>query len=285
MDKITTSVKWVDAQWVKSNLDSSLLVLDIQPDIHDYIKEHIPGAVYFNENHFRAYKKNLPALYTPQACIVQLLGQVGLSQNQPVLIYSSNGGFSEKGDGLEQSMAAYSLCRFGHSPICILNGGLQSWIDAGFPLSKEFPLVQSTSIKLNINNDLQINYSQLLEKKDQSNTVLVDVRPRSVYQGEALWSKPGHIPGAINLPWRMLTAHNNPRLIRSVNFISELAHSHNITADKSIILYCGTGREATTAFLIFKYLLNYPDVKIYEGSFTEWVSIPGNPTVSGPHPY
>jgi thiosulfate/3-mercaptopyruvate sulfurtransferase len=51
-----------------------------------------------------------------------------------------------------------------------------------------------------------------------------------------------------------------------------------------VVCSCGTGREATNEFLIFRYLLGYPRVRLYEGSFTDWISRPGNPTVTGPDP-
>lgn len=285
MNNLLPSVSWVDASWLKNHLEQDITILDVQPDIHDYIKEHIPGAVYFNEDHLRAYHNNLPSHYIPQQCLQQLLQSVGLHKNKSVAVYGSNGRFSGKGDGLEQTMVAYSLARFGHSNILILNGGLESWIDAGFPLSKQYPQVSISEYHPSVKNDLFVNYNQFMEIKDSHDTILIDVRPRSVYQGAGLWEKPGHIPGAINLPWRLLMDHNNPRMLRVETTIKELALSRGASPDKTIILYCGTGREATAAFLVFKYVLSYPKVKLYEGSFTEWVTYPQNQTVTGAKPY
>lgn len=284
MNKITSAISWIDAAWLKSNIDSSITILDVQPDIHDYIKEHIPGSVYFNENHLRAYQGNLPSQYSPSQCIQQLLQQAGIQQGKPVVIYGSDGGFSGHGDGLEQPMVAYSLARFGHSKILLLNGGLKSWIDAGNELSKDYPQVPVSDFQVSLNSDLFVTYNQFTELKEVKDTILIDVRPRSVYQGDALWSKPGHIPGAINLPWRVLMSHDNPRLMRSEPELKELTSARGATPEKTIILYCGTGREATAAFLVFKYMLNYPKVKLFEGSFTEWVSHKENHTVTGTHP-
>jgi thiosulfate/3-mercaptopyruvate sulfurtransferase len=182
-------------------------------------------------------------------------------------------------------MVAYSLTRFGHSNVLVLDGGLKSWIDAGYPLTKGYPEISVSEFHPSLNSDLFVNYNQFLEIKDSPDTALIDVRPRSVYQGPGLWEKPGHIPGAINLPWRVLMDHDNPYLLRSLSTITELAHSRGALPDKNVILYCGTGREATSAFLVFKYYLKYPRVKLYEGSFTEWVTYPQNPTVTGPKPF
>ena len=260
-------------------------MIDTQPDVHDFIKEHIPEAVYFNENHFRTFQINQPTHYSPPDCIQSLFRSMGLPSDTPVVVYSGNGGFSGWGDGLEQTMTAYSLARFGVQTIYLLNGGIEAWVQEGYELSKDFPRKERSTVSVSVQHDLFITYHQLLEEKDSSGTLLIDVRPRAVYEGKSLWNKQGHIPGAINLPWRLFFDHNNPRLLRTEEFIRELAEEQNAYPDKQIILYCGTGREATAAFLVFKHLLNYPTVKLYEGSFTEWCSFPENSTVIGPHPY
>ncbi len=284
MNNLNQNISWIDASWLKSHLEE-VTILDVQPDIHDYIMEHIPGAVYFNENHLRFFHHKLPSHYIPAQCLQQFLQSAGLQKDKTAVIYGSHGRFSKKGDGLEQSMMAYTLARFGHPDILVLNGGLKSWIDAGYPLTKEYPTISVSEYNLSLNSDLFFNYNQFIEIKDSPDTALIDVRPRSVYQGSGLWEKSGHIPGAKNLPWRLLMDPDNPYLLRSKPTISELAISRGASPDKNVILYCGTGREATSAFLVFKYFLNYPHVKLYEGSFTEWVSYPQNPTVTGPKPY
>jgi thiosulfate/3-mercaptopyruvate sulfurtransferase len=76
----------------------------------------------------------------------------------------------------------------------------------------------------------------------------------------------------------------NKRLLKSEEEIQSILKEHDITRDKNVICYCGTGREATSEFLIFKWYLKYPKTKIYEGAFIEWVSHPENPTVTGKNP-
>ncbi|NLG17128.1 MAG: sulfurtransferase [Fibrobacter sp.] len=279
------NVEWINPKWLNENLHNpDLSIIDCQPDVHDYIKAHIEGAVYFNENHLRAFSGNLPTHYSPPECIANLFSLAGLKSDKSIAVYGGNGVFSKTGDGLEQSMIAYSLARFGSSHILILDGGLEKWTQEGFNTSKEFPGTSPSDFKLSIQNDLFLTYKQFCEIRNNKNTTVVDVRPRVIYEGRAMWSKPGHIPGAVNLPWRVLMNHDNPRLLRPRPQIEELLQTRKVFPDKSVILYCGTGREATSAFLVLKYLLNYPDVKIFEGSFTEWCTHPENPTTTGPGP-
>lgn len=120
--------------------------------------------------------------------------------------------------------------------------------------------------------------------KNKDDVMLLDARPPAMYEGQAVWIKPGHIPGAVNLPWANLMTEDNSRLLKPEDEIKEILKEKGISKDKTIICSCGTGREATNEFLLFKSFLGYPDVKIYEGSFTEWTSFPDNPTKTGPKP-
>ena len=281
----SSTLKWIDPQWLKSNLDSlKPSIIDCQPEVYDYIKGHIPGAVYINEQHFRHYSKNLPTVFSSVNMIENLLSSASISNSRPLVVYGSNGLSTNCGDGLEQSMVAYSLVRYGHKDVYLLDGGLEKWISEGLELISDYPEVPQTEFVPLVKSELFVNYKQLLELINYPGVALVDVRPRTVYEGQGIWPKPGHIPGAVSLPWRVLMDHDNPRLLRPDPQIKELANTRGITPDKTVILYCGTGREATSAFLIFKYLLDYPNVAIYEGSFTEWCQYPQNKTVTGPNP-
>jgi thiosulfate/3-mercaptopyruvate sulfurtransferase len=76
----------------------------------------------------------------------------------------------------------------------------------------------------------------------------------------------------------------NPRLLKPMDEIGVILAENGVGRDKEIICTCGTGREATNEFLLLRFYLDYPRVRIYEGSFTEWSSHPENETVTGPDP-
>ena len=76
----------------------------------------------------------------------------------------------------------------------------------------------------------------------------------------------------------------NPKLMKSDEELMQLISKFNIAPDKTLLIYCGTGREATNEFLFFKFYLGHELVRIYEGSFTEWSSHPENATVTGENP-
>lgn len=280
----STSIEYVNVDWLKSNL-STYPILDFQPDVHDYIKEHIPAAVYINEQHFRCFIDNQPAALVPPQIIETILAQAGLNNSTPVVVYSGQGRFSHQGDGLEQTMAAYTLARFGHNQIYILNGGIDSWIEAGCELDQKFPVVKKSNYTATIQTDFFVNYQKFMELRNDPQSVVIDIRPNSIYQGKSIWRKPGHIPGAINLPWRNFTSQSNALLLRPEQQIKDMINEKNINPSQTIILYCGTGREATCAFIVFKFVMNFPNVKIFEGSFTEWCTYENNESVTGPNPF
>ena len=271
-------VKWVDTQWLMDHAtDEDLMILDAQPNVHDYIKAHIPGAIYMNEGLLRVPKNGLPAQYVPETVIEPLFRRVGLEADRPVVVYTGKGLFSEWGNGLEQTMMAYTLARFGHKNVYVLDGGFEQWMQDEGPISQVFPEVTESNFGVEVQREYFVAYDAFRTLKDRENVILLDARPANVYEGQGPWIKPGHIPGAINVPWKVFMTDENPRKLRPDDEIQAILDEHEITPDKTVICSCGTGREATNEFLLFKWYLGFPKVKIYEGSFTEWSSYPKTP--------
>ncbi|MFW5868589.1 MAG: sulfurtransferase, partial [Armatimonadota bacterium] len=167
--------------------------------------------------------------------------------------------------------------------VWLLDGGIDTWKHEGREMSQDYPECPGSSFDVEVQEDFYITTDEVKKVKDQDDVILLDARPPEMYEGQAVWPKPGHIPGAVNLPWKKFFHEENTRLLRSDDEIQSLVDEHGITKDHHVICSCGTGREATAEFTIFKYLLDFPHVKIYEGSFTEWCHL-DLPTVTGPNP-
>jgi thiosulfate/3-mercaptopyruvate sulfurtransferase len=278
-------VKWVSPEWLEGHLlDEDIMILDVQPNIHDYIQEHIPGAVYMNEGLLRVPSRGLPGKYVPPEAVEANFRRVGLKPDLPVVVYTGVGPFKGWGDGLEQTMVAYTLARFGHDRVHVLDGGIDRWKAEGRGLSQLFPQVEGSDFVVHVHQEYFVEYDEFHGKKDGDEVILLDARPPEVYAGQGPWMKPGHIPGAINVPWKRFMDDENPRLLKSDDEIQTILDEHGIVPEKTIICSCGTGREATNELLLFKWYLGFPKVEIYEGSFTEWCSYPENPTVTGKSP-
>ncbi len=281
----TGPVKLVSTKWLADHLtDKKLVILDVQPNIHDYILEHIPGAIYLNEGLFRTYEGYLPAVWVRPEIAKSALGNAGIDRSTPVVVYTAVGGFKKWGDGLEQTMVAYTLARYGAKEVYILDGGLDQWKKEKRPISQDYPKVAKKRFSPSIRKDFYVTYMEFLKIKDRKDVIVLDARPAGVYEGQGPWRVPGHIPGAVNLPWASLMDDTNKALLKPEKEVADILKKHNVTPDKTIICTCGTGREATNEFNLLAGYLGFKNVKLYEGSFTEWVQIPGNPTVTGKEP-
>ena len=281
-------VRWVSTEWLAGHLtDPGLQIIDSQPNIHDYIRGHIPGALFVEENHWRS-SRDRPGVFLPPEVAELLLRRLGIRAEDPVVVTSSSGPLSVCttyiGDGLEQTMLAYTLARYGHRRVYILDGGVDKWQEEGRPLSQTFPKVTESGFRVQLRKDFIIEYGELKAVKDRPDVMLLDARPAAAYEGQGPWIKPGHIPGAVSLPWKSLMDPKNAKLLKPGDEIRAILAGKEITPDKTIICSCGTGREATNEFCLFRYYLKYPKVKLYEGSFTEWTMYPENPVVTGKNP-
>jgi thiosulfate/3-mercaptopyruvate sulfurtransferase len=112
----------------------------------------------------------------------------------------------------------------------------------------------------------------------------VDVRSPKEFTGEILAppeyptehaQRGGHIPGAANIPWAQ--AVNDDGTFKSAEELTKIYHAKGITPDKEIISYCRIGERSSHTWFVLKYLLGYPNVKNYDGSWTEWGNMIDNP--------
>jgi len=283
------TVKWVSTEWLEQHLnDKNLMILDCQPNIHEYIQDHIPGAVYWHEGLFRIHEAAIPTRWIPAEAAQILFRTLGLDPAKPIVVYSSGGPLSTCttfiGDGLEQTMVAYTLVRYGHKNVYVLDGGWEKWKEEKRPLTREYGVTKPSKFTVKLHDEFFIGYDEFRKIKDQPGTVLLDARPAAFYEGQGPWIKPGHIPGAISLPWKSLMDDKNKKSLKPVDQLESLVRAVGATPDKKVICSCGTGREATNEFILFRWYLGYPNVRIYEGSFTEWVAYKDNPVVTGKSP-
>ena len=277
------TVQKVTTDWLEDQLASEedLRIIDGQPNVHDYIAGHIPTAIYFNENVLRVTKHGLPAVYAPEDLLQAAFQRIGVSKDSMIVVYSGKGAFKGWGDGLEQSMLAYSFARFGLNSIFVLDGGIDKWKKEQKPLTQSFPRFQDSTFLVTPRLEYTVSMDEVKDLKQKDNVILLDARSANFYNGtEGPWIRNGHIPDAVNLPWKRFMDDANPYLLKDIKQIKSILKDHDISKEKNIICSCGTGREATAEFVLLKWYLNYPNVKIYEGSYTEWTAYPSNPVVS-----
>ena len=227
-------VKWISTEWLAEHQnDSDLMILDIQPNVHDYIMGHLSNAIYLNEGFLRSSWNRLPSMFVSPEAIQPIFNRTGLDPNKPVVIYSGAGRYSKctagLGDGLEQTMMAYSLIRFGHNKVYILDGGIEKWKGEGRELTKVFPNWEPSDFKVQVQKEYFVEYEEFKKMKDREDVILFDARPFDSYREGGLWIMKGHIPGAISLPWRSLMTKDNARLLKSDEELQAIVGKFNIT--------------------------------------------------------
>ncbi len=112
---------------------------------------------------------------------------------------------------------------------------------------------------------------------------LVDVRSPAEFTGEILappglpetCQRGGHIPGAKSIPWGK--ACNEDGTFKSPDDLRQLYGGAGVTPDRPVIAYCRIGERSSHTWFVLKHLLGYPDVKNYDGSWTEWGNLVGAP--------
>jgi thiosulfate/3-mercaptopyruvate sulfurtransferase len=166
-------------------------------------------------------------------------------------------------------MIAYLLERLGHSDIAIVDGGWRDY-SAGQKASQEYPQYKLARYD-NLDNRAVRATLDDVKASIGKGVRFIDARPAETYRGETkIWIRNGHIPGAVNLPWKTLVEENNTHKLKPVAALKAAFESRGIKETDDIIVYCGTSREASLEYLVLKHILKFPKVRLYEGSWAEY---------------
>jgi len=199
----------------------------------------------------------------------ELLGSRGMTEETNLVLY-------DDGAGYYAAYVYWLLTYYGHSQQRLLDGGLSRWLDRGFPTtdaSESFPRVQYTA---------RGEFDHVRAYRDDAvraltkDTVLLDVREASAFRGEAddendlsaSANTKGHIPGATNIPLDRLLDDDGGFASRSD--LEDIFADTGVTGDREIIVYCGVGAQSALGWFVLSELLGYPNVKNYDGSWSEW---------------
>ncbi|HNT01989.1 MAG TPA: sulfurtransferase, partial [Candidatus Saccharicenans sp.] len=201
----------------------------------------------------------------PVDVLVRLLGELGIEQKTLIIIYTEVNNY-------RATYLAWALDYINHNRWAILAGGFNGWKGDGRPISRDYPAIKKTSYnkKLEPNDRVRASLEEV-KNRPPDRTVLLDARPPEMYSGErGSWKRNGHIPGAINLFWASFLKEDGSW--KDIDLIRNNLKAMGLTSDKTIILYCGQGLMASHTYLTLKYILKFPEVKIFDGSFNEWSS-------------
>jgi thiosulfate/3-mercaptopyruvate sulfurtransferase len=272
------SVEFVPPAWVAEHAnDPNLRILDVRLNPFDYFAGHIPNAIHIADSTFRGPNGSLPVQYWEVAKLQSLFTQAGITDDSKILIYSDGRDF------LGATMVAYLLERSGHANVAVLDGGFAGYKTSQLPITKEFPKYEPGIFTIRDDDSIRVTLDQVKSLIGQPGVVFIDPRPPELFAGEQdIWIRNGHIPGAKNIPWPTFTVGEaNFHQLKPLSEIRQILADRNITPNNDIIVTCSTGREATLQYNVLKHLLGYPQVRVYEGSWTEYSSHPELPIETG----
>ena len=246
-----------------------LQIIDIRSP-EDYAAGHIPGARSAPYGQWRGPANN-PGQLADDAYFQQLTRELGLTDQQPIVVYSS--GVDETDFGAA-ARVYWTLKYLGLTDLSVLNGGFQQWQKAKQSIASDTTEQQASELTVQINPKLVIFKDELLDKITQQDTSyqLLDARPPLFYQGQVkapTASTGGTIATAQNIPFGQWFNQDDTR-IRPVAEIKELVRSQGLDQAQETVSFCNTGHWAATNWFVLSELAGLKDVRMYPASLAEW---------------
>jgi thiosulfate/3-mercaptopyruvate sulfurtransferase len=268
----------VDAAWLAQNLDA-VVVLDVRGLQADpgYQTEHIPGSVDapYGQAPWRVTRNGVPGMSPPVRYLEALLGRLGISNRDHVVIVTLGESAAEFGSA---TRVYWELKLLGHEKLSILNGGYRAWQAAGYSVERGMSQPEPTSYRANYQPRLVATAEQVLAAIE-AGTPLIDARDRTYYLGERkirLAARYGTIAGARNVPTGSYTVDGSGVFIDSATGAA-LWSEAGIPTQGEQITFCNTGHLASLAWFTAYELLGNKEARLYDGSLAEWSANPALP--------
>lgn len=262
-----------DAKALIENSDKSKrpIVLDTRGGYKDYFRGHLPTAHHINFDTLRGTDQGVPVQYLPDDLTKVLLLRAGADSSRTHLIYAT-GDKLPNDEILSASMVAHVLEKFGVKDIKIVDGGVAEWTKQGLATTQEYFGNPAGKLDTPVVPEVAANIDDVKAHVGKEGNLLIDARPLNEFRGEDdVWLRKGHIPGAISFHWARLMESDNTHKFKPVDEVKADLAKAGITPDKNIICYCGTSREGSLLRFYLKYVANYPNVRLYEGAWKEYV--------------
>ncbi len=260
----------VETSWVAEHLnDPQIRIIEADEDVLLYELGHLPGAVKLDWH--VDVQDPISRDFINQEGFEQLLGNWGIDDNTTIILYGDRNNW----------YACYTFWLFqmyGHRNMKVMNGGRQKWEAEKRPLTKEIQHHPSQTYHAQpLDESIRAYREDVHSGLKDPNRRLIDVRSPQEFTGELLHmvnypqegaQRGGHIPTAKNIPWA--TAAKPDGTFKSAEELRQIYYDKDITPDKDVISYCRIGERSAHTWFALTYLLGYPRIRNYDGSWTEW---------------
>ena len=268
-----------DTETVAKNLSNKLVKIvevDYDPE-NAYRQGHIQGAslIWWKRDINDPITRDI----VNKAQFEDLMSRNGITPDSEVILYGDfNNWFA--------AFVFWIFKYYGHEKVKIMNGGRKKWELEKKSYIKDEPQIQRTKYSSQPPNEgVRAYLFDVRRAVDRKDTVLVDVRSPKEFSGEITAppeypmehaQRGGHIPGANNIPWAS-AVNDADGTFKAVDELKKIYESKGVTSDREVICYCRIGERSSHTWFVLKYLLGYPQVRNYDGSWTEWGNMIGNP--------
>ena len=260
----------VETEWVAAHLnDANIRIIESDEDPLLYTIGHVPGAVQVDW--FSTLQHPLRRDFLTKEQFEEVASKLGITNDTTVVFYGDKSNW----------FACYALWLFqyyGHQNVKIMNGGRLKWEKENRPLVKDVPSYAATTYRAKEADKSIRAFRDEVRKQSDSKKPLVDVRSPKEYSGELISmpnypqegaTRGGHIHGAVSIP-RAQAVKEADSTVKTPEELRALYEGKNIKPDGEVIAYCRIGERSSLTWFVLKYLLGYPKVKNYDGSWTEW---------------
>lgn len=268
----------VTTDWVAEHLDDpKVRIIESNEDPLVFRAGHIPGAV--EVDWARDLNDPLRRDYLDRDGFEKLARRVGLTPETTVVFYGDKNNWWA-------CYAFWVFQLFGHTNAKVMDGGRLRWEQDGKTLVREESSYPASEYQAPARDDVTIRAfrDEVLAHLDTKGS-LVDVRSPDEYSGRLLHMpeypnegalRGGHIPGARSIPWaRAANSDGTFKTAEELRAIYE--EEHGLSKDDEVIAYCRIGERSSHTWFVLHYLLGYPNVRNYDGSWTEWGNLVGVP--------
>ena len=271
----------VTTEWVAQHLeDPKVRIVESDEDILLYDVGHVPGAVKLDWH--TDLQNPVERDFVDKAGFEALMSRAGIANDTTVVFYGDKNNW----------YACYTFWLFkyfGHEDARVMDGGRAKWEAEGREYEREVPSYPATTYTAkDPDPTVRAFRDDVLKAVEAGTPKLVDVRSPQEYTGEVIHmmgypqegaQRGGHVKGAKNIPWAK--AANPDGTFKPVEELRELYQSEGIGGDQPVIAYCRIGERSSHTWFVLTYLLGYPDVRNYDGSWTEYGSMVNVPIEKG----